>query len=162
MRVYLQPIIKNSWCPLTRFMLFITIYWTIIPDYENHAQNWKVVSSIFNLYLRALSLSCWYNLPLISTSCRLIACEDMAYVGMWELHCALPQWYRTTLCTTLCTCVVHHDAQGGLCQRDIFHFMMVHMEHAQNGPFLSVFGGAQEHTTYTFLGGGTPYMVHSA
>ena len=42
-----------------------------------------------------------------------------AWLGLWDLHCALSQWYRTTLCTTelhcaLPACGVHHGAQGGL------------------------------------------------
>ncbi len=54
------------------------------------------------------------------------------------LHCAP----LTCVCTT-----VH---KGDLCPwemgvaPDIFHFLMVHMEHAKNWHFLSVFGGAQE------------------
>ena len=55
------------------------------------------------------------------------------------------------LCTT--TCAVHHGAQGGPTSvrsigvaPDIFHLLVVHMEHAQNGHFLSVFGGAWAHS----------------
>ena len=63
------------------------------------------------------------------------------------------------------TCVMHHRPtlcimvhRGDLCLRntyvpvllvgvtpDILHFLAVHMEHAQNGHFLFIFGGAQEH-----------------
>ena len=37
-------------------------------------------------------------------------------LGLWDLCCALTQWYRTTLCTidlhcAPLTCIVHHDAQ---------------------------------------------------
>ncbi len=41
-----------------------------------------------------------------------------ACLGLWELYWALPQWYRTTLCTTNqhcapLACIVHHGVQGG-------------------------------------------------
>ena len=60
------------------------------------------------------------------------------------------------LCCAPPTCIVHHGAQAGPMS------LVVHMEHARNTHFLSVVGWAQEHTTDTFLGGGTPHMVHSA
>ncbi len=30
-------------------------------------------------------------------------------LDLWELRCALPQWYRTMLCTTTCINIVHHQ-----------------------------------------------------
>ncbi len=51
-------------------------------------------------------------------------------VSLWDLHCATSRGYRTSLCTTnlRCappTCVVHHGAQGGLCQDTMWHHSMM-------------------------------------
>ena len=84
-------------------------------------------------------------------------------MGLWELHCAPSTWvvhYQAALCA-----MMH---KGDLCPwevgvtANIFQFLMGHKEHAKNGHYLSVYGGAQEHTTDILPGGHTPYMVHSA
>ncbi len=67
------------------------------------------------------------------------------YMGLWDLHCAPPCGFRTTLCTIDLPCaplgyVVHHVAQGGLmCVRSGGHprhttdTFVVDNEHANQG-----------------------------
>ncbi len=76
--------------------------------------------------------------------------------------------HRPVLCTTDLRCApwctrgtyVHEK-----CGSPPTFFILDHMghkEYAKNGHFLSVFGGAQEHTMDTLLGGGASYMVHTS
>ena len=68
----------------------------------------------------------------------------------------------TGLCCALSTRVVHHQPalctmvhKGDLCPSEveiaanINHFLMGHKEHAKNGHFLSVFGGARARGGYS-------------
>ncbi len=57
-----------------------------------------------------------------------------------ELHCAPP------------ICVVQETYFLIRGHPNIFHFLVVDMEHAENGHFLSVFGGSQGQTTDTLFG----------
>ena len=72
-------------------------------------------------------------------SIHLFVCTSL-YLGLWDLRCALLRRYRTTLCTS------DHGALGrptsvrsGGRPPNIFNFLVVHKEHAQNGHFLSAF-----------------------
>ena len=69
------------------------------------------------------------------------------------------------------TCIVHHQpafCTRGACVRQMwgsprhFSFFDGSQGTCKKGHFLSVFGGALEHTTNTLPGGGAPYVVRSA
>ena len=79
------------------------------------------------------------------------SCDINAYVwtyvcqGLWDLHCAPLRGYRLRCAppTAHWLRTINHDgAKGDLCPSEvgvapnIFHFLVVHMEHAQNGHFL--------------------------
>ena len=70
--------------------------------------------------------------------------------GLRGLCCAPLQQHRATLCTidlhcAPSTCVVHHGAEAGpnllrsSWRPNIFHILVVHMEHTEMGHFLSIF-----------------------
>ena len=56
---------------------------------------------------------------------------------------------------------VHETGRWAHINVKLLH-LVAHLEHAQNGHYLSVFGGAEEHrsTIDTFLGGGPPIIMN--
>ncbi len=98
---------------------------------------------IANLMCFPPEFSEYYYLPLlwpgnlISPVCLVCVC---VYLGLWDLRCAHPQRYRTTLCTTHLRCVPWFTRGIYACEkwrspRTFFIFLAVHKEHAQTDTF---------------------------
>ncbi len=91
---------------------------------------------------------------------RFSLCEQWKRV--WQILCVKSfcrdGFVGHMLCTTsmLQGYVVHH--QPPLCTMDIFHCLVVHMKHAQNRHFLSVFGGGT--LAYRCIDSGHTRVVH--